>query len=104
MQMMGRPLMTPDELKSMPKGRFVVAKTGCYPMQSTLKLFSEWGIAFDRDYALPRNQIRTVEYADRLELEDAILKRYPSPNDFTTDDDVPPLKMASVKHRGNLKT
>lgn len=28
LQMIERPLMTPDELKSMPKGQFVVMKTG----------------------------------------------------------------------------
>ena len=28
LQMMGRRLMTPDELKSMPKGQFIVMKTG----------------------------------------------------------------------------
>ena len=29
--MMERPLMTPDELKSLPKGEFVVMKTGTHP-------------------------------------------------------------------------
>ena len=32
LQMMGRPLMTPDELKAIPKGSFVVMKTGTNPM------------------------------------------------------------------------
>ncbi len=31
LQMIERPLMTPDELKSMPKGSFIVAKTGVHP-------------------------------------------------------------------------
>ncbi len=31
LQMMERPLMTPDELKSIPKGEFVVMKTGTHP-------------------------------------------------------------------------
>lgn len=39
LQMIERPLMTPDELKSMPKGQFVVMKTGFYPMKVKLKLF-----------------------------------------------------------------
>ncbi len=30
-QMIERPLMTPDELKSLPKGTFIVTKTGFYP-------------------------------------------------------------------------
>jgi type IV secretion system protein VirD4 len=48
LQMIERPLMTPDELKSMPKGQFVVMKTGCHPMKVNLKLFFKWGIQFDK--------------------------------------------------------
>ena len=44
LQMVERPLMTPDELRSIPKGHFVVMKTGCHPMQTRLRLFLEWGI------------------------------------------------------------
>ena len=44
LQMIERALMTPDELKSLPKGTFVVTKTGAYPMQVKLKLFFEWGL------------------------------------------------------------
>lgn len=36
LQMIERPLMTPDELKSLPKGTFVVMKTGTHPMQTKL--------------------------------------------------------------------
>ena len=39
LQMIERPLMTPEELKSMPKGQFVVMKTGFHPMKVKLKLF-----------------------------------------------------------------
>ena len=39
LQMIERALMTPDELKSLPKGTFVVMKTGFYPMKVKLKLF-----------------------------------------------------------------
>ena len=48
LQMTERQLMTPDELKTMPKGTFIVMKTGFYPMKVRLKLFFEWGITFDR--------------------------------------------------------
>jgi type IV secretory pathway TraG/TraD family ATPase VirD4 len=37
LQMIQRPLMTPDELKTLPKGRFILAKTGYSPMITTLK-------------------------------------------------------------------
>ena len=36
LQMMERPLMTPDELKSMPKGQFIVMKTGAHPMNAKI--------------------------------------------------------------------
>jgi type IV secretion system protein VirD4 len=77
LQMIARPLMTSDELKLLPKGRFVVAKTGCSPMQSTLKLFTEWGISFGADYTLPEREPKTVEYTDHAEISAAIDKRYP---------------------------
>ena len=44
LQMIERPLMTADELKSLPKGTFVVTKTGFNPIQVKLKLFFKWGI------------------------------------------------------------
>ena len=47
LQMMERPLMSPDELKSIPKGHFIVMKTGTHPMQTRLPLFLDWGITFD---------------------------------------------------------
>lgn len=50
LQMIERPLMTPDELKSLPKGTFVVMKTGFYPMRVKLKLFFKWGIEFEEQY------------------------------------------------------
>lgn len=79
LQMIERPLMTADELKSMPKGRFVVMKTGAHPMKVKLKLFFEWGIKFDekRPYRVAENANRTVEYADKKELVEGILRKYP---------------------------
>lgn len=76
LQMIERALMTPDELKSMPKGQFIVMKTGFYPMKVQLKLFFEWGISFGEAYAVPEQGNRKVEYASRAELLDEIFKRY----------------------------
>lgn len=77
MQMMERPLMTIDELKSMPKGHFIVMKTGCHPMKTILRLFFKWGITFENAYAIPEKSAREVKYADRNEIERAILNKYP---------------------------
>ena len=69
LQMIERPLMTPDELKSMPKGSFIVAKTGVHPMQVRLRLFLDWGIKFDKSYEVPERAQRPVAYASKQELE-----------------------------------
>ena len=69
LQMMERALMTPDELKSLPKGQFVVMKTGTHPMQTYLRLYEEWGITFEEPYTVPDHGRRLVSYADRKMFE-----------------------------------
>ena len=81
LQMMERPLMTPDELKSIPKGSFVVMKTGTHPMQTKLRLFLDWGITFGEPYATPEHAARSVAYASRQELFLSIGKRYSRSSD-----------------------
>ena len=81
LQMMERPLMTPDELKSIPKGSFVVMKTGTHPMQTKLRLFLDWGITFGEPYATPEHAARPVAYASRQELFLSISKRYSGSSD-----------------------
>lgn len=75
LQMMERPLMTPDELKSIPKGQFIVMKTGTHPMRTRLRLFLDWGITFETQYAVPEKAHRKVAYASKTELERNILNR-----------------------------
>ena len=77
LQMIERPLMTPDELKSMPKGQFIVMKTGAHPMKVKLKLFFEWDISFGEPYAVPDKGNRPVPYAGKETLIQAILEKYP---------------------------
>ena len=77
LQMIERPLMTPDELKSMPKGQFVVMKTGTNPMKVKLKLFFKWGIEFGEPYHVPDQGSRPVRYASRQMLMEAIHETYP---------------------------
>ena len=78
-QMMGRPLMTVDELKSMPKGQFIVMKTGTHPMISKLKLYFKWGIKFGEPFLLEDRGARRVEYASRDLLLAAVAQKYPQP-------------------------
>ena len=76
LQMTERPLMSADELKAMPKGQFVVMKTGAYPMKVRLKLFFDWGISFSEPYTVTENANRKVEYAEKKELIEKIVEKY----------------------------
>lgn len=68
--------MTPDDLKSIPKGEFVVMKTGSHPMRTRLHLFMDWGITFGAAYQVPEHGQRKVYYAGREELENAIIQKF----------------------------
>ena len=107
LQMIGRPLMTVDELKAMPKGQFVVMKTGTHPMISPLKLYFKWGIQFEEPYILPDRGARAVSYMEREALFRAVERKYPQKReevpemDFPDFDEPPePGKRFSVKTGG----
>lgn len=102
LQMMERPLMSPDELKSMPKGQFIVMKTGMHPMKVTLRLFLDWGIRFGKPYEVPEQIQREVSYASRHELEQAILSASSSQ---TVDNDWgEPLEPISIGMNKKIQT
>ncbi len=63
--MIERPLLTADELKSLPKGHFIIMKTGAHPMQTVLRLFLDWGITFGEPYITEERFHRKVAYADK---------------------------------------
>ena len=90
LQMIERPLMTPDELKSLPKGTFVVTKTGFYPMKVKLKLFFKWGIEFEKEpYVVPLRDASNVAYASRDELVEAIKAKYAPEVSKDEDNSIP---------------
>ena len=107
LQMIERPLMTPDELKSMPKGQFVVMKTGFYPMRVKLKLFFKWGIHFDEKhpYTVEDQGNRKVRYAGKMEIMDGIIQKY-HPDWLTNTPDAVPQTEEKRKTGGgaNLQT
>lgn len=76
LQMMERPLMTAAELKTIPKGSFVVMKTGTHPMKTKLRLFLDWGITFDGIYIVPEKSQRKVAYANKHTLEQNIVRKH----------------------------
>ena len=104
LQMIGRPLMTPDELKSMPKGQFIVMKTGTHPMISPLKLYFKWGIEFEEPYMLEDKGARKVTYMSKEKLMREVEIKYPQKKkilpvefDIEYDEELP-------KRRKPLKT
>ena len=52
-------------------------KTGVHPMQVQLRLFLDWGIRFKKPYEVPEKAQRKVAYANKDELEAAILRKHP---------------------------
>lgn len=107
LQMIGRSLMTPDELKSMPKGQFIVMKTGTHPMISPLKLYFKWGIEFEEPYILEDKGARKVTYMSKDGLMREVEMKYlqkkkilPVEFDVEFDEELPkmrkPLKTGGV--------
>ena len=68
LQMAERALLSPDELKNLPKGSFIVMKTGTHPMRTKLQLYFKWGIKFEEPYQVPERAQREVYYAGKEEL------------------------------------
>ncbi|MCM1508789.1 MAG: TraG/TraD/VirD4 family protein, partial [Ruminococcus flavefaciens] len=96
-QMIGRPLMTVDELKSMPKGQFIVMKTGTNPMISPLKLYFKWGIKFEKAYILSDKGSRPVAYMERDTLFREVELKYPPKNSVNPDFEFPEKSKINVR-------
>lgn len=105
LQMIERALMTPDELKSMPKGQFIVMKTGHNPMKVILKLFFKWGIQFEEPFSIGERSVQTVKYLNKAQLESQINDDY---NCGLSDDEVRNLleyannERKAIKHKENM--
>lgn len=66
----------------MPKGNFILAKTGDMPYENKTSFVFKRGIRFEEVYEVPEQPAREVVYADRLELEEEIVRR----SDFDEED------------------
>ena len=93
LQMIERPLMMTDELKTMPKGQFIVMKTGAHPMKVKLKLFFKWGITFGEPYTVLDKGNRPVAYAGKKALAKAIRAKYPPPKQKQPVGEVIPVEV-----------
>ena len=70
------------------KGQFIVMKTGFYLMKVGLKLYLDWGIQFDEQYAVTENGNRKVAYAEKNEFLQAIVLKYHP--DWLKEDSITP--------------
>lgn len=100
LQMIERALMTPDELKSMPKGQFIVMKTGHNPMKVKLKLFFKWGIKFEEPFSIGERRVQTVKYLNKAQLESQLNDDY---NCGLSDDEVRNLLEYANNERKAIK-
>ena len=100
LQMIERALMTPDELKSMPKGQFIVMKTSHNPMKVKLKLFFKWGIQFEEPFSIGERRVQTVKYLNKAQLESQINDDY---NCGLSDDEVRNLLEYANNERKAIK-
>lgn len=76
LQMIERPLMTPDELRTMPKGHFILMKTGIHPFKTILRLFIYWRIKLDKEYQVNERIRKEVDYVDIKKLENILKKNF----------------------------
>lgn len=78
-QMIQKPLMTAEQILHMPEGQWILTKTRNYPMLTTMKRFTEWGIQLNCPFKMEENAARPVKYATEKELFKAVLSKYMQP-------------------------
>lgn len=77
-QMVKKSLMSPDEIRRMKKGEWILMKTGLNPSKMKLAKLENWKIKIDKEhpYRIESKASRTVDFADRNTIIDAIKIKY----------------------------
>lgn len=75
-QMSGKLLLASDEIKTLPKGEWILNKTGMHPMHTQFVDLKKWGIKLDTPYDIEEKAERTVHYASRDTLMEAVKCKY----------------------------
>ncbi len=110
LQMIERPLMTGDELRTMKKGSMLVTKTGAHPIMTKMKLFTKWGITFGEPYQLRDKSARPVKYISEKDIAMAIMNQQrtqkkdtpkPKPAPFVPDPREAEKLLAQSAEQGN---
>lgn len=82
-------LKTPDQIRNMPQGDFIILRTNNHPMQVHFDLFLDWGIPPFKDKSDPNIQsAHQVAYTSREEIVANILNKRGNPaKDFVQKSD-----------------
>ena len=74
LQMMQQPLLSPDQIRTLRQGSFILMKTGFHPANFTLNFFTKWGICFNDEfsYSTEKRLAKQVQYATKISLEKAM--------------------------------
>lgn len=67
--MIARPLMTPDELQLLPFGKWVVNRRGSHPFIANMPRYDKWGIRLEAPYISETREYVPTAYA---KLDDVI--------------------------------
>lgn len=96
--MVSRRLMTPDELRRLPKFNWVVQHGSQHPFISKMPYWTNWGITYDDPFKMPKSEPREIHYGNVKRLKTAILAKYSvpfiDPSELDEDDEEieqPPL-------------
>jgi type IV secretion system protein VirD4 len=82
LQPIQKPLMTAEQIRTMPEDQWILMKTRKKAMPTTMKRFDNWGITLNCPFRMLENATRRVEYADKDELRNAVLQKYPQKQHF----------------------
>lgn len=74
--MISRPLMTADELKRLPKFKWIVEHGSDYPFIAQMPYWSKWGIRYDKPFKMPKSEPRSIHYGSCKSLKTAITAKY----------------------------
>ena len=77
-QMIKKPLMSPDQIRGMKKGEWILMRTGMNPAQMKLPKLEKWNIEIDTEhpYKIPTKASRTISYADKNYIIGAVKRKY----------------------------
>lgn len=70
--------MSPDQIRGMKKGEWILMRTGMNPAQMKLPKLEKWNIEIDTEhpYKIPTKASRTISYADKNYIIGAVKRKY----------------------------